>query len=134
LSSPEGPSLAAALAKKAASDAKAMRRLAGDQEIEDDAVGFHAQQAIEKWLKAVIASRGLEFPKTHDLGRLLEIVANAEVEPPPAADELDRLTIWAVGMRYADPFEMAPLDRARVAEQVEGVGAWAERLLAPAEE
>ena len=30
-----------------------MRRLASDSEIDDEAVGFHAQQAIEKWIKAV---------------------------------------------------------------------------------
>jgi len=35
-----------------------------------DAVCFHAQQAAEKYLKALLAFRGLEFPKTHDLDAL----------------------------------------------------------------
>jgi HEPN domain-containing protein len=71
LSRPEGSDLARILARKAEGDAKAMRRLASDPEIDDDAVGFHAQQAIEKWLKAVMVSRGLEEARIHDLGRLL---------------------------------------------------------------
>lgn len=44
----EGRDLARVLARKAEGDAKAMRRLASDPEIDDEAVGFHAQQAIEK--------------------------------------------------------------------------------------
>jgi HEPN domain-containing protein len=58
LSRREGRDLARVLARKAEGDAKAMRRLASDPEIGDEAVGFHAQQAIEKWLKAVIATHG----------------------------------------------------------------------------
>jgi hypothetical protein len=47
LSRPEGRDLARVLARKAEGDAKAMRRLASDSEIDDEAVGFHAQQAVE---------------------------------------------------------------------------------------
>jgi HEPN domain-containing protein len=36
--------------------------LARDSEQDDDVVGFHAQQAVEKALKAVVAARGLEIP------------------------------------------------------------------------
>lgn len=37
----------------------------------DSPVGFHAQRAVDKALKAAIASRNLEFPFTHDLGLLM---------------------------------------------------------------
>ncbi len=77
-----------------------MRRLASDPEIDDEAVGFHAQQAIEKWIKAVMASHGLEEARIHDLGRLLELLRDAGVELPPDADRVDELTIYAVPMRY----------------------------------
>lgn len=40
---------------KAASDLAAARLLAGDDEQDDDVVGFHAHQAVEKSLKAVVA-------------------------------------------------------------------------------
>jgi hypothetical protein len=44
--------LAALLARKAEEDATAVRELAANDEIADGIIGFHAQQAIEKWLKA----------------------------------------------------------------------------------
>lgn len=47
---------AAVLARKAAADATAVRELGGNTEITDEIVGFHAQQAIEKWLKALTPS------------------------------------------------------------------------------
>ncbi len=117
------------LARKAEGDAKAMRRLATDAEIDDDAVGFHAQQAIEKWLKAVIAVRGLPEERVHDLGRLLEILDEAGATPPPGADWLDDLTIYAVPMRYADLLDTEPLDRGRVLALVDSVSQWAEEQL-----
>jgi HEPN domain-containing protein len=34
-----------------------MQLLARNPEISDEIIGFHAQQAVEKWLKAVLGSR-----------------------------------------------------------------------------
>ena len=48
---------AVVLAHKAKDDAKAMQLLAPNPEISDEIIGFHAQQAVEKWLKAVLGSR-----------------------------------------------------------------------------
>jgi hypothetical protein len=53
----EPAELAALLARKASNDATAVREFAGNSEISDEIVGFHAQQAVEKWLKAVMAIR-----------------------------------------------------------------------------
>jgi HEPN domain-containing protein len=132
LSSPEGRELALVLARKAEGDAKAMRRLASDPEIDDEAVGFHAQQAIEKWLKAVMALQGLRVVRRHNLGGLLELLDDAGVDPPPGVDWLDELTIYAVPMRYADILDAEPLDRASVIALVDGVGEWAAALLGSA--
>lgn len=41
------------LVRKAEDDANAVRLMAPDAGISDEIVGFHAQQAVEKWLKAV---------------------------------------------------------------------------------
>ena len=125
MSRPEGRDLAKVLARKAEGDAKAMRRLAPDPEIDDEAVGFHAQQAIEKWLKAAMALHGLEEARIHDLGRLLEILGRADVDLPPGADRLDDLSIYAVPMRYADLLDAEPLDRDAVLALVDEVGEWA---------
>ena len=125
MSRPEGRDLARILARKAEGDAKAMRRLASDPEIDDEAVGFHAQQAIEKWLKSVIALQGLQEARIHDLGRLLEMLDEAGVDPPPGADRLDDFTIYAVPMRYSDLLDVEPLEREPVVALVGEVQEWA---------
>jgi HEPN domain-containing protein len=129
LSRPEGRDLAKVLARKAEGDAKAMRRLAPDPEIDDEAVGFHAQQAIEKWLKAVMALQGLEEARIHDLGRLLEILGEAGVDSPPGADWLDDLSIYAVPLRYADLLDAEALDRDAALALVSEIGEWASAQL-----
>jgi HEPN domain-containing protein len=125
LSRRDSRDLAGVLARKAEGDAKAMRRLASDPEIDDAAVGFHAQQALEKWMKAVIAVNGLRFKKEHDLGLLLEVLDEGGVAAPPGADWLDELTIYAVPMRYEDLLDVEPLDRDAVLALVAEVGDWA---------
>lgn len=40
----------------------------------DEIIGFHAQQAIEKWLKALMARRGMDEVRIHDVGRLLQLL------------------------------------------------------------
>jgi HEPN domain-containing protein len=122
LSRPEGRDLARVLARKAEGDAKAMRRLASDSEIDDEAVGFHAQQAMEKWIKAVMAIHGLEEVRIHDLGRLLELLSDTGVELPPDADRVDELTIYAVPMRYDELLDAEPLDRERCDCAGRGIG------------
>jgi HEPN domain-containing protein len=133
LSRPEGRDLARVLARKADGDAKAMHRLATDPEIDDEAVGFHAQQAIEKWLKAVMALQGLEEARIHDLGRLLEILGEAGVDSPPGANRLDDLSIYAVPLRYADLLDAEPLDRQATIALVDDVGKWADSQLHPSD-
>ncbi|HEY5943364.1 MAG TPA: HEPN domain-containing protein [Solirubrobacterales bacterium] len=125
----EGRDLAKVLARKAEGDARVARKLAPDPDIDDEAVGFHAQQAIEKWLKTVMALRGLEEARIHDLGRILEILGEAGVDLPPGADRLDDLSIYAVPMRYADLLDAEPLDRKATVALVKQVGEWADSQL-----
>ena len=42
-------------------------------------IAFHCQQAVEKYLKALLVRQQVEFPKTHDIRKLLGLVA--EVHP-----------------------------------------------------
>ena len=39
-----------------------------------DAISFHAQQCAEKYLKAVLQESGINFPKTHDLEELVDLL------------------------------------------------------------
>lgn len=84
------------LARKADHDAKAMQLLAANPEISDEIIGFHAQQAVEKWLKAVLGSRGIEFEYTDDLHRLISEVVKAVGEFPFDTPEVVALTEHAV--------------------------------------
>jgi HEPN domain-containing protein len=56
---------------------------------------FDAQQAAEKAIKAVLLSRSVEFPWTHDLGQLLDLARQATVGCPggrvPARSEGTRM-------------------------------------------
>jgi HEPN domain-containing protein len=64
-----------------------------------DTVCFHAQQCAEKYLKALMVHRAIDFPKTHDLEAL---VARLRSGPKPALspDELARLKRYATVSRY----------------------------------
>ena len=71
-------------------------------EVADVLVCFHAQQAVEKALKAVLAARGVEFPFIHDIGGLTKLCREAGVPLLDEMDGVDRLTPYAVGLRYDD--------------------------------
>ncbi len=77
-----------------------MRLLAPNEGISDEIIGFHAQQAVEKWLKAVLGSRGTEFEYTHDRRRLIAEVTAAVGEFPFDNSEVIALTEHAVPLRY----------------------------------
>ena len=43
-----------------------------------DAICFHSQQCVEKYLKGRMVEAGIPFPKTHDLRALLNLVSGVE--------------------------------------------------------
>lgn len=61
---------------------------------------FELQQAAEKAIKAVMLSRGIEPPHTHDLAVLLFMLEERGAEIPSAVRRCARLTVYAVGARY----------------------------------
>lgn len=123
---------AAILARKAEGDAKAMQVLASVSDIDDEAIGFHAQQAVEKWLKAVLGSNGVAFEYTHDLRRLIAEVTAAAGEFPFDTAEVVALTEHAVPLRYDEILDAEPLDREATVALVDEVGGWAEIQLSAA--
>ena len=78
-----------------------------------DAVCFHAQQAVEKMLKARLASMCRDIPRTHDLAQLLDRLLDAEPLWASWRPALDELVAYAVEFRY--PGEMATRDMAKQA-------------------
>jgi len=108
-----------------------MRLLAPDAEISDEIIGFHAQQSIEKWLKAVLGSRGIEFEYTHDLRRLIAEVTAAVGEFPFDNAQVVALTEHAVPLRYDEILDTEPIDRQTTLALVNDVGDWAATQLPP---
>lgn len=132
MSSPElEPSqLAAILAQKATDDAVAVREIEGNPKIADSILGFHAQQAIEKWLKAVLAANRVDFEYTHDLRHLIGLIEAAGLPFPLDIPPIVMFTEFAVPLRYEDLLDAEPLDRPAAVTLVNEVGAWAESTLA----
>ena len=125
----EPSQLAAILARKATEDAVALSEFEGNSNIADSILGFHAQQAIEKWLKAVLADKGVDFEYTHDLRRLIELVEELGITFPFVTGEIVMYTEFAVPLRYEDLLDAEPLDRGAAVVLINEVEAWARRLL-----
>jgi len=127
----EPAELAALLSRKASDDAIAVREFAGNPEISDEIIGFHAQQAVEKWLKALMASRGIPQQRTHDIDQLARVLEAKGVELPFPRPSLAELTAFAVPLRYEQLLDAEPLDRRLTVALVDGVGEWAASHLHP---
>lgn len=112
---PDESALARGWFLKADSDLSAARCLL-EGEGPFDTSCFHAQQAVEKLLKALLASRGREIPRTHNVEDLQHLCMR--MEPSLTLGELDLadLTSFAVEMRY--DFDFWP-DRATAAQALD---------------
>ena len=70
---------------------------------------FHAQQAVEKALKALLISRNIPFPRTHNIGTLVDLVSDT-VSVPKQVEEASVLTDYAVITRYPTDTEAVEMD------------------------
>ncbi|MGH2987892.1 MAG: HEPN domain-containing protein [Solirubrobacterales bacterium] len=123
---------AQALVDAARVDEAVIRELLDNPRVGDPAIGFHAQQAVEKLLKAVLAGRGIDYPPTHDIVRLLDQLGRDRLTESLPIDEAEDLTPWATELRYGAGSASA-LDRPASLRVVEAFRAWAERELDHAE-
>lgn len=70
---------------------------------------FDAQQAVEKSLKAFLISLDQQFPRTHSIAMLLELIAKTGIEIPKAIEKAIDITEYGVKFRY--PGEQEPVSR-----------------------
>ena len=90
---------------------------------------FHAQQAVEKALKAVLIAKGVPPTKTHNIRTLPDLLP-PDVVPPEEVEDAAGLTDYAVISRYPGDFES--IDEKEYKETVqlaETVVFWAERII-----
>lgn len=101
-------------------DFDALRGMIDNPWFADEIFGFHAQQAVEKSLKAWLAMRTVDYPLTHDLSRLMSLLEAQGIEMEPYWP-LVELTVFAVQARYdAGLMEAdAPIERLNVIACVE---------------
>lgn len=81
-----------------------------------DAVAFHAQQCAEKYLKARLIEAAIPFPKTHNLGAILTLLAPVEPAWEHLRPELAELTALGIEARY--PGRITDADDARDALRI----------------
>lgn len=61
---------------------------------------FHSQQAAEKYLKAFLTMRQVEFPKTHDIQELLNLAKTVDGKLAESLRPTAFLTPYGVEIRY----------------------------------
>lgn len=79
--------LARVLLARSLDDQTLVRKVGSDDEIADTIIGFHAQQAVEKSIKAVLAAHGVAFMKSHALSYLIGLVEDNDITAPEALSE-----------------------------------------------
>lgn len=107
----------------------ALARTEAGPEVFLSSLCFHAQQAAEKSVKAVLLHRGTPFPRTHSLRRLLALLP-ADCPRPADEAEVASLTEFAVEARY--PMDLEPVtdeEYRRAVAVAAAVLEWAERLI-----
>lgn len=115
------------LLSKARTDLAVIESIISNPKVATWAVGFHAQQAIEKCIKAVLTSRTIEYERTQYLVKLCELLEKSSLPLPPRANGLKLLRPFAVDERYEDqqttipelgPQTVMPEDALRWAQKV----------------
>jgi HEPN domain-containing protein len=89
---------------------------------------FHAQQAAEKSVKAVLVLRGVDFPRTHDLATLLRLLPG-DIQRPACAERLPELTVYAVQFRYPPWGGIDMEDYEEALETASATFEWARQLI-----
>lgn len=117
-------SVATMMLRAATNDLAACKVLDAAPGMLDSVIGFHAQQACEKCLKAVLSTAAIGYPRTHDLLRLMDLLTAQGIDVPPNANWIDELNPYAVDARYG-MVEPGGLDRPRAIATVESLVEWA---------
>ncbi len=119
--------------EKAENDLKnAAHTLKLEHDCPTDTVCFHAQQCVEKYLKALLVFEGKDISKTHHISELMRMLP-ATIRPDLSPREQELLTDYAVSTRYPGDYDAIPLTEAKRAVRIaRRVRRHARALLPPA--
>jgi HEPN domain-containing protein len=104
--------------RKASHDLVTARQTLLLEDCPTDTISFHAQQAIEKSLKAILTFLNIEFPRTHDLVLLMNLLSNTEYNFESFKRDFAEISGYSVSTRYPDDFFEPSRDDAEYAFQV----------------
>jgi HEPN domain-containing protein len=97
----------------------------------EEVFGFHAQQAAEKMLKAVLASQNIEYPFSHNIRLLFKLIIKQGIQLPERFYALRHLTPFAGEFRYdvlPDEPE-GPINKIEIRAMIHELRAWVEEFL-----
>lgn len=94
----------------------------------NETVGFLAQQACEKFIKARLVLQGVAFERTHDLEYLAEIANKANIVLPVPTEMLRQLNPYAVALRY-EGCEVQWVSEVDASEMVEAMQVWIKQAI-----
>jgi HEPN domain-containing protein len=114
--------------KIAGNDLEAFKILASAEGFESSITGFHAQQAIEKYLKAILFFHRIPFRKTHNLNDLMQLVKTVVKDIPFNTNDLEVLNPYAVLLRYDEIVE-SEFDIPKAQELIESIKVWATKIV-----
>ena len=83
-----------------------------------ESICFHCQQAVEKFLKAYLVFLGIPFTKTHEIGELVTKCENKDKEISAFKEVADKLTDYAIGVRYPEELLEPTLEEAKEAFEI----------------
>jgi HEPN domain-containing protein len=116
--SPEALQVAREWAEKAENDLRNAAYTVGMAKgCPTDTVCFHAQQCVEKYLKAVLTVMEIDFPRTHRIDELLGLIPPA-ARPDLSSEDQDLLTEYATVTRYPGDYDPILLAEARGAVRI----------------
>lgn len=116
---------------KAEDDLSAARLILGGSLHSWDTSSFHAQQAAEKALKALLVRYQINFRKSHDIGELLQLAEQRVPEISAQLGAANTLTPYAVDARYPGPEPVTKAEAERHADLADRVLTFVRQHLAP---
>ncbi len=108
--------------KKAENDLRNAKIVIKAEDPPHDTICFHAQQCIEKYIKALLVYYKKEPPKLHDIGELITALKDEMPELYQILDEADELTDYAIGIRYPEEiFDISSEDSKKAVKTAEKI-------------
>lgn len=87
---------------KASQDLEMAKIAIDSNKIDIELIMFHLQQSSEKFIKSILSFHKIEYPKIHDIDRLIVLLKSNKIEPlPDYINHFIDLSDFAVEGRYA---------------------------------